>query len=116
MQTNPNPIPILRQCWKQLSRHADNPTPNLFIIPEERTISLIDGTPTSAIPAIASLDSWIEESLRTYGKVFLYTCGDNALISIEFPDPDWDMEEDEFGNIGPYEIQPDTPGLYIGFD
>lgn len=100
----------------------------LYIDEEGRTLSwiwsgdkqreIIMGKGKGAVEVNELMKKWVTEILEnkeySLGKVFLYTCGDNALISL---DP---MKEEDFKKAtggGGYEKEKGFRGkLFIGYD
>lgn len=87
---------ILKKCWDELIYHRDGSTV-LYASEKEKALSWQwagdDEVEVSELEAKDLLEKWIKEQYTKAGWVFLYTCKDNALVSV---DMDIDtMDEDE---------------------
>ena len=76
---------ILNVCLQLLIEHLNGQT-DLYPLRQQdnRAISLLDGEAIPYPETVSSiLTEWITESLDKWGKVYIYTCPDNAMISID---------------------------------
>ena len=103
-------------CFGQLLTHKDAVEPEnpIYLNEKDRELNYL-GWP-DGIPIITEGDAkekirqWVIESLNKHGRVTLYTCGDNALISLEaFPEGDLESLQNE-------PLENGTDKLYIAFD
>jgi hypothetical protein len=99
---------IFNQCWAQLMDHQDDEHQQIYCDEKTQTLSFTDGTPYRERWAKDTLWRWIHDDLEEQGFVILYTCKDNAEISLDHI-KDWtDEERAEFEELK------ETPELYQG--
>ena len=103
---------ITEICWEHLLDHQQDDFTQIYYSTKTRSFSYIrdsdDYKPISIAEAIAILESLITIEIILNQKVFLYTCRDNALISIDptpNADEDLDLFTEHYENI-----------FYIGYD
>ena len=94
---------IQETCWKTFLGHGQINLTQPMINHKEKSLSWADGKPVNLTEAKDNLLRWINQSLKKHKKVILYTCPDNALISIEDPSKVTDKElsycEEQIPNI-----------------
>lgn len=91
---------ILNYCWNQLQSYKDEEYSNLTTHRPEQTLGWIEEEFISETEAMKLLDTWIQNSLKNLGAVYLYSCLDNAHISIE-KEPPTDEELEYLDEIIP---------------
>ena len=88
--------------------YANSPSPLiLYINPQNQQLSYLtdtDAYETNNDLAKALINKWVSESINKMGKVILYYCKDNALISIEQDSDGLEFSEEQ------------APNFYIDFD
>lgn len=125
----PIPQQILDICWAQLMEYKEwgvGPSfithlgpPDLYLQDGNAFTYLGFGDDIIITEDMAKekLATLIEEAIKTQNKVFLYTCGDNSIISIELiPEDEMEealncFEEEELEGPNPTNIK-----FYIGYD
>lgn len=105
---------ILTTCWEHLQEHKQPTNTAIYLSdfsdPNNKTLTWLSDPKCKKLTdaeALALLECWITEKIVIYGKLFLYTCPDNAEISIE------DIRDDE--DLSGFECH--IPNIfYIGHD
>lgn len=114
---NPKLEPIFKKCWEELIHHRETPNETLHFSQKERGLSYLGGygdyKEIEEEKAKGILKEWIQEQYNTHGWVYMYTCRDNALISIDMDLDTMDPAEKEMMEYqeGYGEIE-----FLIGFD
>lgn len=114
----PNAVTIADYIFRELLEHQQDDGEQIYH--KDRDFSYIDfyGEPITEDQAKEKILELVTADLDNNGKIFLYTCRDNALITIEdIPEEDMADENNEiyesFGN----DQTDDVPtGLLIGYD
>ena len=82
---------IFDYCWGILQSYKDKEL-SLTCSKQSKSLGWIEPDNITETEAKSLLASWIHQSLLNHGAVYLYSCGDNAHISIEDP-PSADEKE-----------------------
>ena len=122
----PNPKLITAHIMTELLEHKDcTDTPQLYLNRERKLITYLSDSPTpnqhepiTETEAKGIITNWVNEELERIGKVYLYTCRDNAEICIETIELDEVNDpESEANTCFGTDQDSETPiGLLIGYD
>lgn len=118
---------ITDRVWQEFMNHDDNEFTEFYMDRKDRILSFIDAsndqetlpkTIESSKIAQEMLRQAITEDLKNQDHILLYTCRDNALISLDRIDiNNGETMEDLIGNGCPFEKENGYKGkLSIGWD
>lgn len=105
------PEEILDICIEELEEHRETREEPYYWNKDNKTFTFLDHEAEliSDRQLRTEMLKIIKTQLKTQGRIFLYTCQDNALITFEDIDPD-ETEED----LSCFQKQADN--FYIGYD
>jgi hypothetical protein len=98
------------RIWDILKTHQDDASIPLYWNKETQSLNYQDeGKPISDKDAKTLIRNWITKELKRLGKLYLYTCPDNSMITLETPQPnDEDLNTSEQETL--------LPQLFIFWD
>lgn len=108
---------ILKKTLEELFYHRTDENTQLFYSEEKRTFTYLDDQDNNFKP-ITNQDAkrimlrLINLELKRIGKIYLYTCKDNSILTIEHPTRE-ELEDEDFQYAFNYTP---TPNLFIGID